>query len=193
MALQPTFTLKPSCNYDQLIFQETTGTYDASSNLGGYGSPNATLASVTATKLVITDELNSVVFDDITTISESETLGITYISLTELEVSGVDKYTTALTDGLFSAVYTVTAGGIDYTYTVKILVLPDTWCKLNKAMIKMIDPSCGCVNADFKDKWLEGFSRLMALEGDAICGDLTYLTQTHSKLNTFFDNLNCNC
>lgn len=193
MALQPTFTIKPSCNYDQLIFQETTGTYDASSNPGGYGAPNDDTGDVTATSLAITDELNTVTFDAITTISASKTNGITYIPLTSLEVSSVDKYSTALTDGLFTVTYTVSVGATSYTYTVKILVLPDTWCKLNSAMVRMIDPTCHCINSGYKDNWLEAFSRLMALEGDAICGDLTSFTQTYTKLNTYLDNLKCNC
>ena len=193
MALQPTFTLKPSCNYDQLIFQETTGIYNAGSNPGGYGTPNDAIGAVSSTSLVIVDELNNVTFDTITTISASNINGITYIPLTSLVVSAVKQYTTALTDGLFSATYSVVVGATTYTYTVKIIVLPDTWCKLNNLMVKMIDASCGCINANFKDKWLEAFARLMSLESAGICGDLTSFTLSHTKLNSFLDNLKCNC
>lgn len=193
MALSPIFTIKPSCNYDQLIVQETTGAYNATTNPGGYGAPNATTGDVSAISLVITDLLNDIVFDAITTLTASSTHGVTYIDISSLLVSTVAQYTDALTDGLFQAVFSVTASGTTYTYTATILFLPDTWCKLNNLMLQITDPTCGCVNKDFKDKWLEGFAKLVALEGSAVCGDLTGFNTTYTSLNRFLDNLKCNC
>ena len=54
MSLFIDFNIKQSDNARQLSFTETTGTYDAGSNIGGYGAPNDVVGDATVLQLKIT-------------------------------------------------------------------------------------------------------------------------------------------
>lgn len=190
MALSPRFTITFGCNYADFTFEETTGVYDATTNTIGYGTPNIETSDVDSTELVIENLLTEITFDTISTISASST-GTEYeFDLTDLTVDGVQQYTDYINDGVYEFTYNVIDGSTTYTYTVRKLILPYLYGLLAKASLKL--GTCTC-SSKFKDTWLEGFARLKALEGSAICGDLTQFSTQYTATKNFLLNIKCNC
>lgn len=190
MALSPLFTISNDCNWDALTFTETTGAYDVSTNIGGYGTPNAATGDVTATTLAISNLTSDVDFDSITTISASSSDAETEILLTDLTVEGVAQFTTNITDGVYEFIWTVVASGVTYTYTVRKLFLPELCGMLNEKALTIT--SCKCKDA-YANKWLYGFALVKSLEGSAICGDLTAFSEDYDEVYNYLYNLKCNC
>lgn len=89
--------------------------------------------------------------------------------------------------------YKVTISGTDYTHTTRKLILPDLWCTLTTLGKKIANSSCGCSSGEFVTKWLEGFARLIALEGSAVCGDDTAVEAEYTSLKNYLSTLKCNC
>ena len=61
MALKPTFTLEQSADCITLTLKETTGLYDATTNDGGYGTPNPAESTIINTNFVFTLPDDSVI------------------------------------------------------------------------------------------------------------------------------------
>jgi len=114
MALIPKFTVNFNCDYDGFSLIQTTGTYDASTNTGGYNSPNITTADVDSTEIIIVDLLNDVTFDTITSLTASSTYTITNFDLTDLTVDGVQYYEDSIGDGIFSITLNIIDGSNTY-------------------------------------------------------------------------------
>lgn len=192
MSLVPKYTITFGCNYDEITQTQTTGIYNADTNDTGYGTPNPEVGDVTATSLEITNLLTDTIFDTITDITASNTEEDYVIDITDLTVDGAVVYDTAIEDGIFEFVFTVTAGGTDYTYTIRKLVLPTLWGMLAKASLKITGDGCKCADK-FVPKWLLGFAYLTALEGTAICGDLTQFQNQYDFVYNYLSNLKCGC
>lgn len=190
MALSPKFTINFECNFDGFTFAETTSTYNATTNTGGYGAPNITTSDVDSTELVIENLLTEVTFDTIATITAASTATDFDFDLTDLTVAGVQQYTEYIDDGIYEFTYNLIDGATTYTYTIRKLILPYLYGLLAKAALKL--GTCSC-SSKYKDAWLEGFALLKALEGSAICGDLTQFTTQYTKVKNYLLNLKCNC
>lgn len=195
MALSPSFEINFDCNWESLTFTETTGSYDASTNTGGYGSPNIETSDVDSTQLIIENLLTDVTFDTITTISVSSTGTEVELDFTDLLVDGAEVYTDGdhLPDGIYSFTFNVIDGATTYTYTVRKLILPDLWCDLNNTMLDIVDHTCSCDNNELIADYLKGFAFVKSLEGSAICGDISQFQTLYDKTQTILENLGCNC
>ena len=191
MALSPSITIPLHNDGVSFKMTETTGAYDASSNTGGYGSPNPLVGSCTGA-LVPVDLTNSVTYDSIT-ITPSETNGITYITTSLLQVSTVAIST--IPDGVWEFTYTVNDGATDYTYTARTLVIKSINCKMADLALKYADKSCNCCNSNtFREKFVEAHARYQALIGGRICGNITQINEAITELEIFLNDLNCqNC
>lgn len=190
MALTPRFTIDFDCNFASLTFTETTGVYNATTNTGGYTSPNIATGDVDSTQLVIENLLSDTTFDTITTIAASSS-GVEYeFELADLLVDGVQLYEDYLLDGIYDITYNVIDGVTTYTYTIRKLVLSYLYGLLAKAMTSL--GSCTCSD-HYTDAWLKGFAMLKALEGSAICGDITAFTTMYTKVKNYLLNIKCNC
>lgn len=193
MALSPKFTVDFNCGYDGFSMIQTTGTYDASTNTGGYNSPNITTSDVDSTELVIVDLFNDITFDTITTITAASTYTITTFDLTDLTVDGVQYYADSIADGIFSFTFKVIDGSNTYQYNVRKLIIPDLTCTLTDAMMDIVNDSCGCGSKELIEDWLEGFAYVEALKGAAICGDISQFSTLYENAQNYLNDLNCNC
>lgn len=193
MALIPKFTVTFNCDYDGFSHIQQIGTYDATTNVGGFNSPNIVVGDVTATSLVIKDLLNDITFDTITSISASSSYTITNFDLTDLTVDGEEYYADHIGDGLFSFTFTITTASTSYQYNVRKFILPDLTCSLTSAMMDIANNTCGCDNKELIENWLEGFAYVEALKGAAICGDISQLETLYEDAQDYLTNLNCDC
>lgn len=193
MALIPKFTVSFNCDYDGFSMIQTTGTYDASTNTGGYNSPNITTSDVDSTELVIVDLFNDITFDTITTVTAASTYTITTFDLTDLTVDGVQYYTDSIADGIFSFTFKVIDGSNTYQYNTRKLIIPDLTCTLTSAMMNIVNDSCGCGSKELIEDWLEGFAYVEALKGAAICGSIASFSVLYENARTYLDSLQCNC
>lgn len=192
MSLIPKFTIDFYCNFDGLTQTQTTGVYNADTNVGGYGAPNIAVGDVDSTSLQIENLLTGTEFDPITTITASSSETDFEIAIEDLTVDGAVVYETSIPDGIYEFVFNVVDGATTYTYTVRKLVLPDLWALLANAALKITGSSCKCADK-FVPKWLLGFAYLKALEGTAICGDLTQFQNQYTFVKNYLSNLKCNC
>lgn len=192
MALSPRFTIEFDCDFQYFTFHETTGAYSVS-NTGGYGVPNIATGDVDSTQLIVKNVLTDVTFDTITTVTVSSTGVDIQFDLNDLLVDGEEVYTENLADGIYEFTYNVIDGATTYQYTVRQLILPDLNCSLCTALSRVIDPTCGCSKPQYISSWLEGFTRIKALEGSAICGSITQFEELYDKTQNYFTSLNCGC
>ena len=71
MSLYIDFNIRESDNARELLFNETTGTYNASANPSGWGTPNEATSAATAAVLKITPPRNRSYFRFIFNFSHS--------------------------------------------------------------------------------------------------------------------------
>lgn len=137
MALIPKLSVCFTDKCSVLEIKETTGSYSNPSNLGGWGSPNVTLPSVTEAVLTITypnDEQESI---DITDIINAAT-----ITNGEFEINTYnpeDLNMSEFSDGIYVFEYTITVDDVVYSTTVKTLILCKTRCCVDNMLSKAID------------------------------------------------------
>jgi len=191
MALIAKSTVSLSCDGESFLFTETTGAYNVSTNPGGYGAPNAALADCTAT-LVITNDSTDVEYDSIT-MTPSSSNGATLIELEDILLDGVEL--TAIEDGVWKFLYTVTSASVNYTSEVKVLVIKSINCSLVELAHKYSDDSCGCCNnKDFRDYLLTAYAKWLALTMSPICGDVAKIDTQRESLEDYLKEINCkNC
>lgn len=191
MALIPTlkFCLSNSCT--ELSVSETTGTYNASTNVGGYGAPNATTGNVTSYSLVITDP------DDVTytinlftngfpTTNEDFEYTIPMTSLGER---------TIIEDGYWQFAWTVIASAVTYTGNSAYYFTCNTECCVAELLadITVEEDGCNC-NKDTNEKvlnYLRAKAFLESLKNAAFCGKLTLFNTIKTAINKICATTNC--
>lgn len=192
MSLIAKQTVSLSCIGTSFTWTETTGAYDASSNPGGYGSPNPEVGECSGV-LVISNESSDVTYDDIT-ITLSDSNAVTVIELADILLDGTAI--TEIADGVWKFLFTITDGSENtYTSEVKILVIKDINCSVVELAKKYSDDSCGCCNnKDFRDYLLTAYAKWLALTMSPICGDVNKIDTQRESLEDYLEEINCkNC
>jgi hypothetical protein len=195
MALTLKFTVENGDDCKSIIFTETTGAYNVTTNPTGWGTPNATIAQVTEATLTIENLTTAVIYDDIT-ITPNSTNSSTTITTQDLEVGGVSIGDITLPDGLYEFTYTVIANTVTYEQVVKSLFLCESCCKIKK-LAADVDINCGCCNDDCAKElyqFLEAHTLYKALQWGGICGSESEINSNILSLQEFLININCkNC
>lgn len=187
MAVVLNFEIEQSDNAKKLIFKETTGAYDASTNTDGWGSPNEDTsdeAVSTATSLTITPPAADGSAQDPTT------AGTTYTgadaSWTALDASypttdsGIELEITSdmldtgddvkHTDGVWTFTYSITTGTGTYATTHKVFISGSIRCCVYKKLAAIDTVDCDCDSTD-KTYALEAFTFYRSLIANAACGN----------------------
>lgn len=191
MALIPTlsFCLNNSCT--ELIVTETTGSYNAISNTGGYGAPNPTTGSVSAYSLIITDP-NDVSY----TINLFTT---TYFPTTDSTIEYSIPLTslgnrTVIEDGFWQFNWTVTSTGpVTSTGNSASYFTCNSECCV-KALLAKIDLTTDCCCSDESsdtNDYLKAKVLLEGLKNAAFCGNLTLFDNIKSSLDRICQKTNC--
>jgi hypothetical protein len=176
-----------------LTFTEKTGAYNASTNTGGYGSPNATIGGTTSRTLAITMPDESVVTINNATMTAAG-FPTTDCSI-EYEITSAALGLGALTnlpDGLYTIVYTVVSGGTTYTKTVYKLLFCQAQCCVHGILADISSATCGCNDTAVKNA-AYAFTLLEALKDAARCGDYTRFDNFLTTINALCETSDCGC
>jgi len=189
MALIPKFTVCPKRGCSVIIFNETTGVYDADLNVGGYGAPNPVVGDATTWSIIVT-----LTDDTIVTITDPVGLPTSNGDL-EYEITAEALDLDIISDGLYTIEYTVTVGATTYTSgTQYFLFTCNIECCIDKMFAKIPSTSCECDSTVIKNA-LYARALLLGLKANANCGDADVINDLLTKLNKIcgFSESNCGC
>jgi soluble cytochrome b562 len=210
VGLSCTLTTDDVC--EKLIFNDTTGAYNAFTNTLGYGLPGG-IASTDVTSVNLTIRFESAGFyitylftvaSNVITAATLSLNGATAVDITSELLStafpilifnplwdyGVTLPT--LEDGVYSAEYTIAGNSSDvaFNYTTSQQVVTDcTVCCCNKKQFLNIDPNC----ADFEHKMDEAMSVLgwiQVAKSNAEYGNVDAAVEALNKASELCD---CGC
>ncbi len=184
MALSFKFTVvKNGTDGKQVIITDTTGNYNAN-NTGGWGSPNATKASIATADLTITDT------DGV----EGTPIDLYASPYTFPKTNDLAYliFSTALTDGVYKYVIDLTFSGYDETSTTVYYL--STW-NIDCCMSKFANKVQGCCGncKNILDKWEEMVSLYEAIQYQFGCENYTECTNLLAKLTKICSGTNCGC
>lgn len=188
MALTLSISLATS-DCKNLVFTETTGVYSAG-NLTGWGTPNTLITAATAATVVITTPSGSSYTFPLFTSGFPSINPLASYSIPSSSLG----LGTALADGIYTAVYTVsnTLGEAPFlfTATVKTMVICNLECCID-SLLSQID-SCGCdCDSEAQEKYLDAFSLFRQLEHSIKCTDFKTAECLLALANKICKNSNC--
>ena len=179
---------------DEAVFTETTGAYNLSANSGGWGVPNATLASVSSAVLTIKDlddtTLGTIDFSPFTDFpTDDETIEYTIVPT---DMGMTDKFTSGIY--IFSYDVTATQGGIeqDFNKTCYVMFTNKLRCCIDQ-MYAAIDAFCTSCNKTKLYKAVEADFYLEAARDALGCGKVNMAQEFLDKVEFMCNQEDCNC
>lgn len=180
MSLYIDFNIRESDNARELLFNETTGTYNASANPGGWGTPNEATSAATAAVLKITPPGGTeVTLDLYSTFPTTDSTIDNAIRTQDLSLGTDEKFE----DGEWLFVYEVTTpleGTITNTQT--ILILGQARICVNDLLANV--DLCDCDGSDLR-RALEAKTYLDAATASAAVGDICKFTELLGLINNY--------
>lgn len=171
-------------NCKKLRFFELTGTYNATTNLTGWGAPNEAIgAALSAELTILTPAGNSYTFDA-SSVNPFYNSWPTTDDDTYYEVdSSLIGYGTnqKLPDGVYRFTYTVTTTLNTYTQVIEKLFFCNAECCVQN-MVADIDYDCDC-SIDKKEKAKQAYLMLVGLKYASKCGQKSYFENLLESIN----------
>jgi len=195
MALTLKFSICSTGNCQTFQFTETTGTYDASTNPGGWGAPNVDITTALTAILTIVQPDNTV------TIIPTSVLYPTLPSdsNTSVTITNVMLGLSAdapLLQGKYTITYDVTGDdGTVWAYsvtTITMIFCSAECCVLTMAGAVRISSDCDCKNKTLQT-FNESFGWLQALKAATECGKSNKAQDILDHLTQICAGTNCNC
>ena len=175
-----------------LYISELTGVYNAETNTGGWGAPNAVTGDILHSKIIVT-------FPNGTTIVEIEDPTGFPTSDDEFvyEITAAVLGGTSIADGLYQIEYIVYNNNDDeVTYTTGsqyFLFTCNTQCCVDQLFAKIAtDDDCSCNSYTVKNA-LYASALLKGLIANKDCGNITNMNSLITKLNTICNNSSNDC
>jgi hypothetical protein len=201
--LQLGIHLCQTSNCKTIKFSETTGEYNASSNPGGWGTPNPEVGDVTSTVVAFTLPSGTISTFDSAELGVlnpfaafPDDTGTLEVSLTMANFGGAA--TSAFADGVYSITYTVNGNVGVNTYTATVTQTFFLTCQIRCCIDKMFhlasQADCTDCKPEKLNNALEAESYLKAAEFAAACGKLEMAKKHLAKAQWICNNKNCtNC
>ena len=201
--LQLGIHLCQTSNCKTIKFSETTGEYNASSNPGGWGTPNPEVGDVTSTVVAFTLPSGTISTFDSAELGVlnpfaafPDDTGTLEVSLTMANFGGAA--TSAFADGVYSITYTVNGNVGVNTYTATVTQTFFLNCQIRCCIDKMFhlasQADCTDCKPEKLNNALEAESYLKAAEFAAACGKLEMAKKHLAKAQWICNNKNCtNC
>jgi hypothetical protein len=177
------FNIRESDNARELLFNETTGTYNASSNAGGWGSPNDAVGTATTVELKITPPDGTQVTLDLSTNYPTADSTIDQTIRTQDLSLGTDL---KFADGLWLFEYEVTTSGQGLITNTQTILL------LGQARICVFDMLADvdlndCDGSELR-RALEANTYLHAAIASASVGDTDKFTELLALIDNYCNN-----
>jgi len=189
MALIPEICVGVKTNCGILVVKDITDSYNASTNVGGWGSPNITTADVETAYIYITPP-NTTADAVIDPIDVTASLPVTVTGTFLL-----DDITITPLDGEYTILYEITTtGNVKYTKTIKIFSSCLVRCCIDKMWSKYAsaDADCDCCK-ETETTALKAEALYRAMNSSAACLDSSTRTKLLKKLQRLCELENCNC
>lgn len=191
MAVIPQISICQSSNCKGLTFVETTGAYNATYNLNGWGAPNRTTAMATAAVLTVTNPAGTAYNIDLFATGNFPTTNdsLEYeIDVTDIGLTEGDE----IPDGIYKFKYTVTTVSgttVVYSTTIYHAFYCQVQCCIH-SMFKDIDVECDC-SATQIEQATKGLVLLKGLTSAANCGNVTEFNTILAQLEKICLNVDC--
>jgi hypothetical protein len=183
MSVYIDFNVRQSDNARELLFNETSGTYNASSNAGGWGSPNDTVGLATTVELKVTPPGGTQVTLDLSTNYPTADSTIDYTIRTQDLGLGTDE---KFADGIWLFEYEVTTSGQGLITNVQSVLL------LGQARIcvydMLADVDLDCCDGTSLRRALEANTYLYAAIASASVGDTDKFTELLALIDNYCNN-----
>lgn len=201
MAVDLRFEIQLDCDCQGFDFTETTGSYDASNNTGGWGSPNLSTSDIDEATLDIKNVTTGTTYDQIDMTNfgyPSDSNKTTNISITSLNVNGSQQHSSGerFPDGVYRFTYTTTDNdtGTTFEQTIEILWTCNVKCKLIDVAADIASNNCDCRTDDSKQLFLDWFAWYYSIVYGGACSNQDAINNSLKTLNKEIDNWNCkNC
>ncbi len=183
------FQICQSGGCDSLSFTETTGIYNAESNIGGWGSPNETTND--AISAILTVELGDGSSYDIDLFATGDfpTTDTTFVYNIVNEDIG---YVTgdSIPDQIVTFTYTVITATSTYTQVVQQAFYCQVECCVNTMFVDL-DFNCSDCFTHSLDEALKSYAMLQGLIMSANCGNSSNFNNILTQLNKLCSGSNC--
>lgn len=191
MSVNLSFEICQSSDCTKLTFVETTGSYNAISNTGGWGTPNEDHTDAeTAVLTVLLASGNTYTIDLFDTGYFPTDNTQFEFDLTNEDFGYISG--SAIDDQIINFTYTVTTATSIYTANYQQAFYCQVQCCV-MSMFADIDVDCDC-SKDKIDSALQAYALLKGLIYSANCGNKTYFNNILAQLNKLCLNSNCqNC
>ena len=183
---------KPDCK--SFTYSQTTGVYDATTNLTGWGAPNKELTDVATSVLSIKNNKTGVTYDDIAVVSAG-TSSNTY-TFAELFLNSTPIGTETIADGIYSFTHTVTFNDNSIITTIAYRT---SLCELNcsiqaltDTMLDTIDDCCTDNKKEMRAKYTEVMALYDILTKAFRCNNFSAFNSIYSSIELLLMNIN-NC
>jgi hypothetical protein len=191
MALITTISASTNCDCDEILISDTTGTYHATLNAGGWGSPNYALTDIVTSEFIVTLADATAYTIDATSLS-TDAQGNYILPITSIGFAA----STCLTDAIYEIVWEVYFGTESATTSVDMF----SFCNAKNSVFGLIadaadniDEDCACNTQDQEDALL-AWTYYQALLYAGCCNDSTNFTKLLLVISALDDDNRCsNC
>jgi len=183
------FEICQSNNCQNLTFTETTGAYNATYNLGGYGSPNIETSDVLTAVLIITSP-SGIEYPQIDLYSTGD---FPTDSLTDEGYVITLIPDTSLEDGEWTFTYAISTFDEEYTKTITKLLFCNANCCVSTMLsnLQLNDTCDSCKPTEQSMDYLKIWTFLQSLKKAAYCGDVDNFTNLLKIINKLCKNKGC--
>lgn len=176
MALVPKISAHVEDNCKTLVIRDITGAYNASTNTGGYGTPNPNIGDVTGSTLIITVPSSN------TPITINNPVGLPTLDST-FKYKVPANILSPISDGIYKIEFRVKVGDDTYTYGERYFFFT---CNVECCIFKMYAKiatiiDCSCDNNIIKNA-LYASTLLEGLKASKDCGDISAINNILNKL-----------
>ena len=183
---------KPDCK--SFTYSQTTGVYDATTNLTGWGIPNKELTDVVTSVISIKNNKTGITYDDID-IDVAETSTRNYI-FANLFLNSTPTGIETIQDGIYSFTHTVTFNDDSkistVTYRTSLCELNCTIQALTDTMLDTIDDCCTDNKKEARAKYNEIMALYDIMTKAFRCNNFTAFNSIYSSIELLLMNVN-NC
>jgi hypothetical protein len=189
MALIPTISVCLDSACDTITITETTGIYDASSNVGGYGAPNIATSDIDSAVLTIISPSEQTytinLFDN--SFPSSNTSYSYEIPMSEL------GNRTSIEDGYWQITYTLVDGGTTYTANGSKVFFCNAKCCVARLLAAIEPDECDCNEQNIKriENYTKARTFLSSLENAANCFNIDRFDTIKAILDKLCRNTSC--